>query len=191
MVGIAAVRLNLLRRPKSFRSASGSTLGSLNPHAGDGGVEICHSRSLKLTGEGQALSQGSLCDNACAIHAHRRRRERHFRDCLGRFHRLAVAARGDERQARERRKRLRTRSLHDRGAVVFNCALADAKVGRNVLAGLTGKHALHHFALTRRQTGQVGRGRLAPFLQLVGVLRHGRAPDRRRRSVPRDRSAFR
>lgn len=47
MAGIAAVRLNLLRCPKSLRPTLLSTLRSLNlPSSpeGDGGMEIRHSR---------------------------------------------------------------------------------------------------------------------------------------------------
>jgi hypothetical protein len=30
-------------------------------------MEICHSRCLKIDREGQAVSQGSLCDNASGL----------------------------------------------------------------------------------------------------------------------------
>jgi hypothetical protein len=62
------------------------------------------------------------------------------------------------------------------GAVVLDRALADAEVGGNVLAGLAGEHPVHHLALSRRQTREVGRRRLPPFLQLVRVLRQFERP---------------
>jgi hypothetical protein len=47
---------------------------------------------------------------------------------------------------------MRAGLLHDGGAIVLDRALANAEVGRNVLAGVAGEHQLHDLALTRGQT---------------------------------------
>ena len=61
---------------------------------------------------------------------------------------------GGERQADQRRKRVRAGLLHDGGAMIFDRALADAEVGGDVLAGMAGEHQLHDLALARGQTGE-------------------------------------
>ena len=40
-------------------------------------------------------------------------------------------------------KRFRAGSLHDRGAVIFDRALADAEIGGDVLAGIAGENHFH------------------------------------------------
>jgi hypothetical protein len=68
--------------------------------------------------------------------------------------RLRRSARvGGERQADQRRKRVRAGLLHDGGTMVLDRALADAEIGGNVLAGMAGEHQLHDLALARGQTG--------------------------------------
>jgi hypothetical protein len=88
-----------------------------------------------------------------------------------RYRRLHRSTRREKRQSGQRRERLRPGSLHDAGAVVLHGALADAEIGRNVLAGLAGEHPFHHVALPRRQTREVTRCCRSPFHQLVGVMR--------------------
>jgi len=49
------------------------------------------------------------------------------------------------------RKRLGTSPLHDRSAVIFDSALADAQISSNVLARLTGENQFHDLALSNGQ----------------------------------------
>ena len=77
----------------------------------------------------------------------------------------------EKRQPGQRRERFRPGSLHDAGAVVLHGALADAEIGRNVLAGLAGEHPFHHVALALRKTREVTRCCRSPFQQLVRVTR--------------------
>jgi hypothetical protein len=70
MAGIAAVRLNLLRRPKPFRCISFPSHRFVYPPPspeGNGGVEIRHSRCLKIDRIRQAVAKGSLRDIAPVI----------------------------------------------------------------------------------------------------------------------------
>ena len=67
---------------------------------------------------------------------------------------------GGERQADQRRKRMRAGLVHDGGAMVLDRALADAEVGGNVLAGMAGEHQLHDLALACGQTGEARRCRV-------------------------------
>ena len=39
--------------------------------------------------------------------------------------------------------------------MVFDRSLADAEIGGDILAGMTGENAVHHLALTRRQPGKM------------------------------------
>jgi putative transposase len=62
MAGIAAVRFNLLRRPKSFRPVSLSTLRPLNPPSspeGDGGMEIRRKRRRLNIGRGGTVASAA------------------------------------------------------------------------------------------------------------------------------------
>src|SRR2546421_11427629 len=58
-----------------------------------------------------------------------------------------LAGVGGERQADQRRKRVGPGLLHDGRAMVLDRALADAEIGGNVLARMTGEHQLHDLAL--------------------------------------------
>src|SRR6516162_4110096 len=53
--------------------------------------------------------------------------------------------------------------------MVLDCALADAEVGGNVLAGMTSERQLHDLALTRGQTREALRRRLPPNRQLARI----------------------
>src|SRR5437762_11885948 len=64
---------------------------------------------------------------------------------------------GGEREADQRRKRVRPGLLHDGRAMVLDRALADAEIGGNVLARMTGEHQLHDLALAPGQTGEACR----------------------------------
>jgi hypothetical protein len=81
------------------------------------------------------------------------------------------AARREKRQTGQCRQRLRPSSLHDGGAVIFDRALADAKIRGDVLARLAGEHPFHHVALSRRETSEVSRRRFSYLQQLVRILR--------------------
>jgi hypothetical protein len=48
-------------------------------------------------------------------------------------------------------KRFRTRFLHDRGAMVLDCAPADSKIRGDVLAGMSFQDQIHDLVLPRRQ----------------------------------------
>ena len=101
------------------------------------------------------------------------------------------AARRDERQSRQRGKRLRSGSLHDRRAMVFDRALADAEVGRDVLARLDRRAPAPSPRAVAASDPRDGsppiRAIPATCLNLATV----RGPARCRRSVLRGRSAFR
>ena len=90
---------------------------------------------------------------------------------LARHRRLLFSARRQKRQPGQRGQRLRPSSLHDRGAVVLDRALADVEIGCDVLAGLAGEHPFHHLVLSRRKTREVSRRRFSHLLQLVRILR--------------------
>ena len=79
-----------------------------------------------------------------------------------------------ECQSRQRWQGFRPAFAHDRGPVVFDCALADAKIGSNILAGMTGEDQNHDLPLPRRQSVKMVQGfgavggatrRFSPVLQ--------------------------
>ena len=82
-------------------------------------------------------------------------RPRGSRAFLARVPRFLCSARRQKRQPRQRGQRLRPGSLHDRGAVVLDRALADAEVGGDVLARLAREHPFHHVPLSRRESSKV------------------------------------
>ncbi|HLY91433.1 MAG TPA: hypothetical protein VKQ27_20795, partial [Acetobacteraceae bacterium] len=56
-----------------------------------------------------------------------------------------------KRQPCQCRNRLRTGFLHDRGAMILDGALADAKVRGDILAGVSRKDERHDLMLTWRE----------------------------------------
>jgi hypothetical protein len=53
--------------------------------------------------------------------------------------------------------------------MVLDRTLADAEVGRNILAGMAGKHQLHDLALARGQIGEARRCRV-PLIRKLGQI---------------------
>jgi hypothetical protein len=67
----------------------------------------------------------------------------------------------------------RAGSLHRGGAVIFHRALADVKVGGDVLVRITGEQGVHDLAFPGRQGSDVPGGVCAPcdaFAGIAGVL---------------------
>ena len=55
--------------------------------------------------------------------------------------------------------------------MVFHCALADAEIGGDVLAGMAGKNHLHDLTLPRSERGDVAGRILAPGQKLACIPR--------------------
>ena len=54
--------------------------------------------------------------------------------------------------------------------MIFDGALADVQIGRDVLAGVSGQHEIHDLALSRRETRNVVGRCLSPVRQLGRIL---------------------
>src|SRR5665213_2628632 len=70
---------------------------------------------------------------------------------------VSIIPDGGKCQSRQRRKRLGAGLLHDRGTMVLDGTLADAKIRGDVLAGVPGQDPLHDLALPPREASDVAR----------------------------------
>lgn len=66
-------------------------------------------------------------------------------------HPMIRTSRSANRNSGKRGQRRSACPLHDRGAVVFNRALADFQISRDVLAGMARKNKVHDLLLPGRQ----------------------------------------
>ena len=55
--------------------------------------------------------------------------------------------------------------------MIFDRALADPQIGRDILARMTGQNQIHDLMLARRQAGDVGSCILAPGREFSDVFR--------------------
>ena len=85
--------------------------------------------------------------------------------------RVSRASGGDEGEAGEGGEGFGAGSLHDRSAMIFDRALADAEIGGDVLAGMAGQHPLHDVALPRREPGQMVDRGVPPLRRLARIRR--------------------
>jgi hypothetical protein len=67
---------------------------------------------------------------------------------------------GGEGRAHERRKGLRASFSHDCSTMIVDRSLADAEIGRDVLAGMASENEVQDLTLTRCQCGYALRGGL-------------------------------